>query len=57
MTEFQMVLQKFKGCKPLGTDQIPAEMIGARRIKLHFEVHAPVNSLSNMEELPHQSKE
>jgi hypothetical protein len=57
MTEFQMALQKFKRYKPSGTDQIPAEMIGARRIKLYFEVHVPVNSLSNKEELPHQSKE
>jgi len=36
MTEFQMVLQKFKGYKPSETDQIPAEMIGAGSIKSHL---------------------
>lgn len=57
MTEFQMVLQKFKRYKPPGTDQIPAEMIRAGNIKLHCEVHEPVISLSNKEELPHKRKE
>jgi len=45
MTEFQMAFQKFKRYKPLGIDQIPAEMFRAGSIKVHCEVHEPVISI------------
>jgi len=57
VTDFQMALQKFKRYKPPGTDQIPAEMIRAGSIKVLCEVHDPVISLSNKEELPHKFKQ
>jgi len=51
-----MALKKFKRYKPPGTDQIQAEMIRAESIKVHCDVHKPVISLSNKEELPHKGK-
>jgi len=56
MTEFQMALRKSKRYKPPGTDQIPAEIIRGGSMKVHCEVHEPVISLSNKEELLHNER-
>jgi hypothetical protein len=55
--EVEIDVTKFESCKLPGHDQIPAEQIQARSEKLWSEIHKPINSIWNKEELPDHWKE
>jgi hypothetical protein len=53
----EMVIEKLKRHKSPRTDNIPAEMIQARGRSIRSEIHNPINSICNKQELPEQWKE
>jgi hypothetical protein len=53
----EAAIGKLKRYKPLGVDQIPAELIQAGGETLHSEIHKLIKLIWNKEELPHQWKE
>jgi hypothetical protein len=55
--EVGMATGKLKRHKSPGSDQIPVEMISKEGWTIHYEMHTLINSIWNMEELPHQWKE
>jgi hypothetical protein len=55
--EVDIVLAKLKNCISPGIDQIPAELIQAGSERLESEIHKPINSVRNKEQLPEQWKE
>jgi hypothetical protein len=56
-SEVEMAIEKLKGQKSPGTDQIPAELIKAGGRTIRSESHKLINSIWNKEELPEQWKE
>jgi hypothetical protein len=52
-----MATEKLKIHKSPGVDQIPAYLIKAASRKIRFEIHKPINSIWNKEELPEELKE
>jgi hypothetical protein len=54
--EFEINVIKLKRHKSPGTDQIPTEFIKAGGRKIHSEIHKPINSIWNEEELPAEWK-
>jgi hypothetical protein len=50
-------IEKWKSYKSSHIDQIPAELIQAGGETLQSEIHKPINSIWNKEELPNQWKE
>jgi hypothetical protein len=56
-SEAEVAVGKLKRYKSPGVDQIPAELIQARRETLHSEIHELIKLICNKEELPHQWKE
>jgi hypothetical protein len=57
LVEVEIAIGKLKSYKFPGTDQIPAELIKAGGEILHSEIHRPICSMWNKEELPQQWKE
>jgi hypothetical protein len=57
VSEFEMTIEKLKGHKSPGIDQIPAELIKAGGRTIRSEIHKFINSIWNKEELPEQWKE
>ena len=55
--EVERVIEKLKGCKSPGTDQILAELIQSGGRTVRSEIHRPINSVWNKEELPRKWKE
>jgi hypothetical protein len=55
--EVEMAIEKLKGHKSPGIDQIPAELIKAGGRIIRSEVHKRVISVWNKEELPEEWKE
>ena len=55
--DMEMVIEKLKGHKSSGIDQIPAELVRARSRTIRSEIHKVTNSIWNKEELPDQWKE
>jgi hypothetical protein len=53
----EIITEKLKRCKSLGTDQIPTELIQAGGNTLFSEIHKLRNYIWNKEELPQQWKE
>jgi hypothetical protein len=53
----KLLLQIWKKYNSAGNDQIPAELIQAGGETLRSEIHKPINSVWNNEELPDQLKE
>ena len=53
----EMAIEKLKGHKSLGIDQIPAELIKTGVITICSEIHKLINSIWNKEELPQDWKE
>jgi hypothetical protein len=56
-SEAEVVTGKLKTYKPLGVDQIPAELFQARGETLRSEIHKLIKLIWNKEQLPHQWKE
>jgi hypothetical protein len=52
-----MTIEKRKRQKLPSTDKIPAKLIKTRGIKIFSEIHNPINSILNKEELPEDWKE
>jgi hypothetical protein len=52
-----MAIEKLKGHKSPGTDQIPPELVKAGGRTICSEIHKLINSIWNKEELPEQWKE
>jgi hypothetical protein len=52
-----MAIEKLKGQKSPGTDQIPAELIKARGSTIFSDIHKLINSIWNKEKLHEQWKE
>jgi hypothetical protein len=50
--EVEISIAELKKCKSPGSDEIPAELVQARRETLPSVVHKPITSISNREELP-----
>jgi hypothetical protein len=57
LVEVEIAIGKLKSYKPLGTDQILAEVIKAQGETLCSEIHRLINSIWTKEELPQQWKE
>ena len=55
--EVERVIEKLKGHKSPGTDQIPAEMIKVGCRTNRSEIYKIINSIWNKDELPEQWKE
>jgi hypothetical protein len=55
--EVEMAIKKLKIHKSPGTDQIPAVLIKAWGKTIHSEIHKPIISIWNKEELPEEWKE
>jgi len=55
--DVEMAMEKLKRHKTLGIDQIPAELINAGGRTIFSEIHKPINSVWNKEELPEDWKE
>ena len=55
--EFELAIEKLKNYKSPGIDQIPAEMIIAGGKDNCCEIHKPIISIWNKEELPEEWKE
>jgi hypothetical protein len=55
--EVEMAIEKIKGHKSPGTDQIPAELIKAGCRTIRSEIHKRINCILNGEELPEECKE
>ena len=53
----EMSTEKLKSHKSPGIDQIPAELIETRGIKIRYEIHELIISILNEEELPEKWKE
>ena len=53
----EMAIEKKKGCKSPGIDQIPSELIQAGGRAMRSDVHTRINSTWNKGQLPHQWKE
>jgi hypothetical protein len=53
-SEAEIAIEKLKGYKSPGTDQIQAELIQARGNILRSEIHKIINYIWNKEELPEQ---
>jgi hypothetical protein len=51
-----MATEKLKRHKSPGVDQIPAELIKAENRTIRSEIHKPINSIWNKEELPEHWK-
>ena len=56
-SEVELSIEKLKSHKSPGTDQIPAELIKAGGKAIRCEIHKPIISISNKEELPEEWKE
>jgi hypothetical protein len=56
-SEVEVAIGKLKRYKSPGADQIPSEMIRAGGETLGSEIHKPIKSIWNKEELSHQWKE
>jgi len=56
-SEVEMAIEKVKRHKSPSIDQIPAELIKASGMAIHYEIHKLNNSILKEEELPEQSKE
>jgi len=54
--EVVMTIEKLKGHKSPGIDQIPTEFINAGDIKIRSEIHKLIVSIWNKEELPEEYK-
>ena len=54
--EVEMAIEKLKGHTLSRIDQIPAELIKAGGIKIHFEIHKLITSIWNKEEFPEEYK-
>jgi hypothetical protein len=54
--QVEMAVEKLKGHKSPGIDQIPADLIKAGGIKIHSEIHKLITSIWNKEELPEEYK-
>jgi hypothetical protein len=52
----EMVIEKIKGHKLPGIDQIPAELIKAKDRTICSEIHKLITSVWNKEELPEMGK-
>jgi len=52
-----LAVEKLKGHKSPGIDQIPREMIKAGGKTIHCEIHTLIISIWNKEELPEEWKE
>ena len=50
-SEVEMSIEKLKGHRSPGIDQIPAELIKAGCRTIHYELHKLINSIWNNEEL------
>jgi hypothetical protein len=57
LVEVEIAIGKLKSYKSPGTDQIPAELIKTGSETLCSEIHRPIYSIWNKEELPQQWKE
>jgi hypothetical protein len=57
LVEVEIAIAKLKSYKSPGTNQIPAELIKAGGETLYSEMHRPICSAWNKEELPQQWKE
>jgi hypothetical protein len=55
--EIETAVAKFKHYKSPGSDEILAELIQACGETFQYEMHKPINSIWNKEELPDQRKE
>jgi hypothetical protein len=55
--EVEMAIEKLKGHKSPGIDQIPAELIKAEGRTTQSEIHKLIISIWNKEELPGERKE
>jgi hypothetical protein len=55
--EVDLAIEKLKGLKSPGTDQIPAELIKAGGIKIRSKIHKLIVSIWNKEDLPEEWKE
>jgi hypothetical protein len=53
----EMSIEELKRQKSLSIDQIPPELITTRGRKIHSEIHKPITSIWNNEELPDEWKE
>jgi hypothetical protein len=51
---FRWLLKNIKRYKSLGIDQIPAEFIKVGGRTIRAEIHKPINSIWNIEEVPQQ---
>jgi hypothetical protein len=57
LVEVEITIGKFRSYKSPGTDHIPAKMIKTGGKTLYSEIHEPICSVWNKEELPQQWKE
>ena len=55
--EVELAIEKLKSHKSPGIDQIPAELIKAGGITIHYEIHKLIISIWNREDLPEEWKE
>ena len=55
--EVGMAIEKLKGHKSSGVNQMPAELIKAGGRTIHYEIHELIISIWNKEELPEEWKE
>ena len=55
--EIEMAIEKLKGHKSTGIDQIPAELIKAEGRTIRCEIHKLIIAIWNKEELPEKWKE
>jgi len=55
--EFEMAIEKLKGHKSPGTDQIQAELIKAGGRTIRYEIHKLIISIWNKEECPEEWKQ
>jgi len=56
-SDFELAIDKLKIHKSPSVDQIPAEMITARRRTIRYEIHKLIITLWNKEEFPEEWKE
>jgi len=52
-----MAIEKLKRHKSSGSDQIPAEIITTGGRTISSDIHKPINSIWNEEELPKERKQ
>jgi hypothetical protein len=57
LVEVEIAIGKLKSYKPVGTNQILVELIKTGGETLHSEIHRPIHSVRNKEELPQQRRE